>query len=218
MTDEVQKTPRSRIKREFIRADYQRETINGILDAGLVCHVGYVIDGAPYVTPTLHWRDGDRVYWHGSSASRALLSQAGPADACLTVTHLDGIVMARSGYFHSINYRSVMLFGKAMAVESDEEKIAALHIFMEHLAPGRWDEVRPPDDQEIKATTVMWMPIDEGAAKVRTGPPDDREEDLSLDCWAGVVPVVTSLGTPDPESHLPEGTPVPDYLSRIRLS
>lgn len=207
---------RTRVRRLPKRGHYDAETIHAILDAGLICHVGYVIDGQPYVTPTSYWREGDRVYWHGSSASRMLRNLAGGVPACLTVIHMDGIVMARSGFNHSINYRSVMALGTAR-LAGGEHKLTALRRFMDRLAPGRWDEIRPPTDQEMKATTVLWMTLDEASAKIRTGPPGDDEPDYALPCWAGIVPVRTILGEPEPDPRLRPGTPLPDYLRRLRL-
>jgi uncharacterized protein len=196
------------------RGHYDRETVHAVLDAGVVCHVGYVIDGQPYVTPTCHWRHGDRLYWHGSSASRMLRHLTRGVPACVTVTHLDGFVLARSGFHHSINYRSVMAFGRARAVP-DDSKLEALRDFVERLFPGRWDELRPPTDQEIKATTVLWMDLDEVSAKIRTGPPVDDEEDYALPVWAGVLPVSILRGTPEPDSRLLPGTTPPVYLREV---
>lgn len=179
---------RIRVKREPHRGRYDRETIDAILDEALVCHLGFEVDGQPYVIPTLHARVGDRVYVHGSSASRMLRRLTGGAPVCLTVTLLDGIVLARSVFNHSINYRSVVLFGSAQLVGEDEKE-TALHALTEQLAPGRWDEARRPTAKELKATSILALPIEEASAKVRTGPPEDEPEDLELPVWAGVVPV-----------------------------
>lgn len=205
---------RTRVRRAPTRGRYDRADIDAILDAGMVCHVGYVIDGAPYVTPTLYWREGDHVYWHGSSASRMLRKSAG-TEVCLTVTHIDGLVMARSGFHHSVNYRSVMLFGTAERVTDPAEKLARLDTFIEGMFPGRCAELRPVYDQELKATTVLSMKIAEGSAKVRTGPPIDDEEDYALPVWAGVLPVRQSWGAPVPDPRLAPGTPLPEHIRRF---
>ena len=196
------------------RGHYERETVHAVLDAGVICHVGYVIDGQPYVTPTCHWRHGDRLYWHGSSASRMLRHLKQGVPACVTVTHLDGFVLARSGFHHSINYRSVMALGQARPVP-DEGKLEALRDFVERLFPGRWDELRPPTAQEVKATTVLWMDLDEVSAKIRTGPPVDDEPDYALPTWAGVLPVTPVTGTPQPDPRLGPGTVLPAYLRKL---
>jgi hypothetical protein len=193
------------------RGHYDRETVHAVLDAGVICHVGYVIDGQPYVTPTCHWRHGDRLYWHGSSASRMLRHLKQGVPVCVTVTHLDGFVLARSGFHHSINYRSVMAFGRAQPVP-DEAKLEVLRDFVERLFPDRWDELRPPTAQEIKATTVLWMDLDEVSAKIRTGPPVDDEEDYALPVWAGVLPVSSRRGMPEPDARLPPDIALPGYL------
>jgi nitroimidazol reductase NimA-like FMN-containing flavoprotein (pyridoxamine 5'-phosphate oxidase superfamily) len=208
---------RTRVKRLPARGHYDRATVHAILDAGLICHVGYVIDGQPYVTPTGHWREGDHVYWHGSSASRMLRGISGGLAVCLTVTHLDGLVLARSGFHHSMNYRSVMALGVAERVEGEAAKLAALHAFTERVAPGRWAEVRPPTSQELKGTTILRLPLDEASAKIRTGGPVDDEADYALPCWAGVLPISLKPGVPEPDHLLAPGTAVPEYLSRVRL-
>ncbi len=210
-------TPRTKIKRKPDRGHYDHATVHAILDAGLLCHVGYAIDGQPYVTPTAYWREGEHVYWHGSSASRMLKTLRTGIPACLTVAHLDGVVLARSGFHHSLNYRSVMILGVARPVESDDAKTRALHAFMERVAPGRWDEVRAPTKQELKATMVMYMPIEEVSAKVRPGGCLDDEEDYALDCWAGVLPIMTTIGQPIPDERLKPGTPAPAYLKTFRI-
>jgi nitroimidazol reductase NimA-like FMN-containing flavoprotein (pyridoxamine 5'-phosphate oxidase superfamily) len=215
--DDFQPTARTRIKRLHERGHYDRKTVNEILDAGLVCHVGYVIDGQPYVTATAYWRMGGRVYWHGSSASKMLRHQKGGVPVCFTVALLDGLVLARSGFHSSINYRSVMALGEARLVSDPDEKLAALTAFSERLTPGRWSELKPPSAQELKATTVISLELDEVAAKVRTGPPKDEPEDLALPVWAGVVPVATVLGRPEPDPQLLPNIPAPDYLSDIAI-
>ena len=208
-----QPTARSRVKRLPKRGHYDRETVFAILDAALLCHVGYVIDGQPYVTPTAFWREGDRLYWHGSSASRMLRAQSAGLPVCLTVAHLDGLVLARSGFHHSLNYRSVMAFGTAHKIEDPEEKTAALDAFVDRLYPGRRAEIRPNTAQEIKATTVLSMVIEEASAKVRTGPPVDDEEDYALPCWAGVIPIRTIIGAPLADPRLAPGVAWPDGLA-----
>ena len=179
---------RIRIKREPQRGRYDRDTIDAILDEALFCHLGFEVDGQPYVIPTLHARVGDTVYVHGSAASRMLKQLADGVRVCLTVTLFDGLVLARSVFNHSVNYRSVVLLGRATLVP-DDEKLAALQALTEQLAPGRWDEARRPTAQELKATWILTLPIEEASAKVRNGPPEDEPEDEQLPVWAGVVPV-----------------------------
>jgi len=205
-------TPRTRVKRLHERGAYDRATIDSILDATPICHVGYVFDGAPFVTPTLHWRDGDRVYWHGSAASR-MLKAAAVAQVCLTVTLLDGLVLARSAFHHSANYRSVMLFGRPQLVSDPAEKEAALKTFVDGLYPGRWETLRAMQTQEAKATSVLWLPIDEASAKVRAGGPIDDEEDYALPIWAGVLPVKLQTQEPvaDPRNLL--GVAAPEHVT-----
>ncbi|MCC2665929.1 MAG: flavin-nucleotide-binding protein [Geminicoccaceae bacterium] len=213
MAERYAPTARTRIRRLPKRAHYDRAAVHAVLDAGVMCHVGYVIDEQPYVTPTLYWRDGERLYWHGSSASRMLRHLQRGVRACVTVAHFDGLVLARSGFHHSVNYRSVMALGTASLVP-DEDKLGVLEDFVEHILPGRWPELRPPTPQEIKATTVLWMDLEEVSAKIRTGQPIDDEEDYALPIWAGVVPVRTTFGAPEPDPRLISGTPMPAYLER----
>jgi nitroimidazol reductase NimA-like FMN-containing flavoprotein (pyridoxamine 5'-phosphate oxidase superfamily) len=210
-------TQKTRVKRLGYRACYDREMVYAILDAGLVCHVGYVIDGQPYVTPTAYWREGDRVYWHGSSASRMLRRLKEGVPVCVTVAHLDGLVLARSGFHSSINYRSVMAFGTAEAVTDEAAKLAALEVFSERLTPGRWAEQRAPSKQELKATLVMSLKLEELAAKVRDGPPADDEEDYDLPVWAGVVPVRRVVDRPVDDPRLRPGIAAPGYLDTVRI-
>jgi nitroimidazol reductase NimA-like FMN-containing flavoprotein (pyridoxamine 5'-phosphate oxidase superfamily) len=209
---------RSRVKRLHQRAAYDKATVYGILDTALICHVAYIIDGQPYVTPTAHWREGDRVLWHGSSASRMLRTVKEKIPVSLNVSLFDGLVMARTGFHHSINYRSVTLFGHTEELTGEAEKLAALEAFTERVTPGRWAELRPPTSQEIKATTVVTMEIEEASAKVRTGPPVDDEEDYALPIWAGVVPVKTVIGEPIPDPRLDPSIAAPDNLKTIRVS
>lgn len=214
MTD-LTPTARSRVKRLHERGRYDFATIAAFLDAGFLCHVGYNIDGLPYVTPTAYWREGDHVYWHGSSASRMLRTLEKGTDCCLTVSHVDGFVLARSAFHMSINYRAVMLFGKVHKVEEEGAKLAAMENFVERMFPGRWKEMRPVNKQEVKATTVLYMKIEEGSAKVRTGPPKDDEEDYSWPVWAGVAPVEMVARPVIPDERLTVDVPVPAYLSDL---
>jgi nitroimidazol reductase NimA-like FMN-containing flavoprotein (pyridoxamine 5'-phosphate oxidase superfamily) len=215
--DSLQPTDRSRIKRLHERGSYDRAAIDAVLDAGLVCHVGYSFDDHPYVTTTSYWRDGGRVYWHGSSASRMLRRVKGGVPVCFNVALIDGLIMARSGFHHSINYRNVMLFGRAEPLDDPEAKLAALEAFTERLWPGRWAEMRATTTQELKATTVVAMAIEEGGAKIRTGPPKDDEEDYALDIWAGVIPLKLTAGAPVPDPRLKPGIPLPAHIEGFDL-
>ena len=210
-------TGKTQVKRLHERGHYDRETIYAILDAGFICHVGYIIDDQPFVTPTSYWREGDRVYWHGSSASRMLRTISKGIKVCLTVTHVDGLVLARSGFHSSINYRAVMAFGEAEVIADEEHKKRALRAFMEHVTPGRWDMVRPVTRQELKGTTVLSMKLSEVSAKVRTGPPKDDEEDYSLPIWAGVLPLKLTSGPPEPDPRLASNVPIPEHARRFAL-
>jgi nitroimidazol reductase NimA-like FMN-containing flavoprotein (pyridoxamine 5'-phosphate oxidase superfamily) len=205
-------TARSRVKRHHERGAYDFDAIASILDATFLCHVGYVIDGQPYVTPTSFWREGDVLYWHGSSASRMLRTLSNDIDCCLTVTIIDGLVLARSAFNHSINYRSAMLFGRASAIQEEAEKLRQLELFTERMYPGRWRELRPATSQEVKATTVLSMMIDEGSAKVRSGPPKDDAADYDWPVWAGVIPVHGVALSPQPEAQLKAEAAEQDYL------
>ncbi len=196
---------RTRVRRLPSLGVYEREAIDAILDDGLVAHLGFVDDGQPYVIPTLYARVGDTVYIHGSAASRAIRGLTEGIPACLTVTHVDGRVLARSVFNHSMNYRSVVVLGECRPVEGPERREEALKAFTEALVPGRWDEVRPPSAQELKGTRVLAMDLDECSAKVRTGPPVDDEEDYALPVWAGVVPLSTVAGSPQPDPQLADG-------------
>ena len=210
--DDFQPTSRSRVKRLHQRAHYDRGTIYRILDASFICHVGYTIDDHPYVTATSYWRDGDRLYWHGSSASRMLRELKREIPVCINVSLIDGLVLARSGMHSSINYRSVMLFGRASALGDDGEKLRALEAFSERITPGRWAELRPATSQEIKATMVLTMPIEEAVAKERSGPPNDDEEDYALDVWAGELPLRLVADAPIPDPRLKSDISAPVYL------
>ena len=210
-------TERSRVKRLHQRAKYDRESVFAILDAALLCHVGYVIEGQPYVTATAFWREGDTLYWHGSAASRMLRTVETGVLVCFTAALLDGLVLARSGFHSSMNYRSVTAFGTAHALKDETAKDKALLAFSEKLHPGRWDEIRPSTSQELKGTTVVAMEIEEAVAKARSGPPNDDEEDYAMDVWAGVIPVRTVIGAPEDDPRLKPGIASPDYLKRIRI-
>jgi nitroimidazol reductase NimA-like FMN-containing flavoprotein (pyridoxamine 5'-phosphate oxidase superfamily) len=196
---------RSRVRRAPSRADYERATIDAILDEALVAHLGFAVDGQPYVIPTLHARIGDEVYVHGSAASRMVTMLGAGIPACLTVTLTDGLVLARSAFHHSMNYRSAVVLGHARYVEGPEERAAALAAFTDRLVPGRWAEVRPPTRQELKGTRVLAISLAEASAKVRTGGPVDDEEDYDLDVWAGVVPLRLVPGEPEPDPRLRAG-------------
>ena len=189
-------TDRTRLRRLPARGAFDRASIDAILDEALICHIAFVADGQPYAIPTGFARVGDTIYVHGSSASRMVRALAGGLDLCLTVTLVDGLVLARSAFHHSMNYRSVVVLGKARLVEDAGEKSDALRHFTEHIAPGRWSALRPVSDQELKATAVLALPIAEASAKVRTGPPIDDEEDYGWPVWAGVVPLSFSRGEP----------------------
>jgi nitroimidazol reductase NimA-like FMN-containing flavoprotein (pyridoxamine 5'-phosphate oxidase superfamily) len=206
-------TPRNRIKRLHERASYDRAAVHAVLDAAMLCTVAYVIDGQPYATPTLFWRRGDTLYWHGSSASRMLRHLKAGTPACLTVAHLDGLVLARSGFNHSANYRSAMCFGTARLVEDPEEKIEAMRDVVDRFYPGRSALLRPLTTQEAKATTVIAMPIDEAAAKVRAKGVGDDEDDFALPIWAGVIPVRTVLGAAETCPRVAAGAEKPETLA-----
>ena len=208
---------RVRLRRVAKKASYERADVDAILDEALVAHLGFAHEGQPYVIPTLHARLGDEVYVHGSSASRTLRAVGGALPVCLTVTLLDGIVLARSVFEMSANYRSVVVLGEARAVTDADEKLAALEAFSEQVLPGRWAEARPPTRQELKATAVLALPLDEASAKISTGGPDDGEsEDAELPVWAGHVPLRLVSGEPVPCPHLRPGVPVPPELAGFR--
>lgn len=215
MKDRLEETEKSRIKRLYKRADYDRKTVNDILDATPLCHVAYLIDGAPHITPTFQWREGDHVYWHGSSASR-FLNRAANTQVSLCVSCFDGLVLARSAFHHSVNYRSVVLYGEAVPVEDASDKEERLRYFLEGVFPGRWDMLRPITEKEIKATKVLGMPISEGAAKVRTGQPVDDEEDYELPIWAGILPLERIAGEPIADPRNLPGVEVPRHVHNYR--
>jgi nitroimidazol reductase NimA-like FMN-containing flavoprotein (pyridoxamine 5'-phosphate oxidase superfamily) len=205
-------TERTQVKRLPKRGKYERETVFAILDAGFVCHVGFAIDGQPYVIPTNYGRSGDTLYLHGSAASRMLRTLSEGVPVSVTVTHVDGLVLARSAFHHSVNYRSVVILGTARLVTDPAEKMEALRVFTEHVMKGRWDDVRQPTEQELKATTVLALPLEEVSAKVRAGGPIDDEEDYALPVWAGVLPLETAAKEPLPDPQRKKDEPIPDYL------
>ncbi|HJT65051.1 MAG TPA: pyridoxamine 5'-phosphate oxidase family protein [Pyrinomonadaceae bacterium] len=209
-------TDRTKLKRLPKRGHFDRETVYAILDEGFICHVGFVMDSQPFVIPTGYARAGDKLYLHGSQASRMLRSLAGGLDACVTVTIVDGLVLARSAFHHSMNYRSVLVFGRATLVDEPKEKYEALVALSEHIVPGRWADVREPNEQEMKQTTVLCLPLEEASAKIRTGPPLDDEEDYALPMWAGVVPLKLTAGEPINDPRLPADIPVPDYAAHYK--
>src|SRR6202521_4455290 len=198
-------TPRTRVVREPQRAVYARDAVNQILDEAFLCHVGFVADGQPFVIPTSFGRDRDVLYIHGSAASRMLRNLDQGVAVCITVTLLDGLVLARSVFNHSMNYRSVVILGKATLVDDPQEKLAALRTLSEHILPGRWEDARQPNERELKATSVLRVPIEEFSAKVRVGPPIDDEEDYSFPTWAGVVPLEIKVGAPIDDARLLAG-------------
>ena len=206
-------TDRTTVKRLPKRGQYDRETINAILDEAFICHVGFAVDGQPYVIPTGFARVEDNVYVHGSSASRMLRNLSQGIDVCVTVTLIDGLVLARSAFHHSMNYRSVVILGKAELVSDDDEKNRALEALTEHIVPGRWTDVRWPNELELKATTVLKLPIDEASAKIRTGGPIDDEEDYEMDVWAGVLPLGIEKRAPVADERLSSEIPVPEYVT-----
>jgi nitroimidazol reductase NimA-like FMN-containing flavoprotein (pyridoxamine 5'-phosphate oxidase superfamily) len=209
-------TERTTHKRLPQRGSHDREVIHAILDEGLVCHIAFVADGQPFVIPTIYARLGERVYLHGAMASRMLNALRLGAPVCVEVTLVDGLVLARSAFHHSMNYRSVMIFGVAQESTDPAEKRQALEAIVEHVVPGRMRETRPPSAQEIAGTRVLWIPILEASAKVRTGPPADSEDDLRLPHWAGELPLRMVAGAPVPDPQLAAGTPLPATLAGYR--
>ena len=214
--DPAPPTARVRVRRLPDRARYQREVVEGILDEALICHVGFVVEGQPYVIPTIHARDGDRLYFHGSTASRMLRSLKGGIPACVTASIVDGVVLARSAFHHSMNYRSVVVLGRAVPVEDEAEKVRALRALSEHVVPGRWDEVRGPSPSELRQTMVLGMGLAEASAKIRSGPAKEEEEDLSLPVWAGVIPIRLLAGKPEGDARVLQGVGVPRYAAFYR--
>ncbi len=212
MSEPQMPTARTRVVREADRAVYDREAVYKILDEGFLCHVGFAIEGQPFVIPTSYGRKDASLYIHGSAASRMLRQMKEGISICVTVTLLDGFVLARSVFNHSMNYRSVVVLGKAALVDDPEEKLTALRTLSEHILPGRWDDSRQPNERELKATSVLRLPIEEFSAKVRTGPPIDDEEDYAFPTWAGVVPLEIKVGTPINDPRLDPGREVPKYV------
>jgi nitroimidazol reductase NimA-like FMN-containing flavoprotein (pyridoxamine 5'-phosphate oxidase superfamily) len=213
----MEPTERTEIRRLPERGDYDTTAINAILDEALVCHVGFMAeDGYPVVIPTIHARSGATLYLHGSPASRMLRSVKNGADVCVTVTLVDGLVLARSVFHHSMNYRSVMIFGRPREVTDPGEKMRALETITEHVAHGRWADARHPNETEFKGTTVVALEIDETSAKVRSGPPGDDDDDYRLAIWAGVIPVTIGFGQPIPDPQLADGIEPPGYVTDYR--
>ena len=207
----IPQTERSKLKRLPRRGVYDRETIYRILDEGFICHVGFEVEGQPFVIPTGYARIDDRLYIHGSQLSRMLRTLSGGINVCVAVTLVDGLVLARSAFHHSINYRSVVIFGNATLVDDRAAKLAALFAFSEHVIRGRWDDVRAPSEQELKSTAVLSLSLAEASAKVRIGPPADDEDDYALDVWAGVIPLKLTAEAPISDPRLPENIEPPDY-------
>jgi uncharacterized protein len=208
-------TPRTQVRRRATRGVYDKAQVHAILDEGYLCHLGFVIEGQPYVIPTNYVRSGERIYIHGAPASRIMGVAGQQLDICLTVTLVDGFVLARSVFHHSMNYRSVVVLGKAIVVTDPGEKSHALRCFTNHIAAARWDDARQPTEQELNATSVLAVPLDEVSAKVRTGPPIDDEEDYAIPVWAGVVPIRQELGEPVPDDRLQPGVAAFD-LTRLK--
>lgn len=215
--EELQPTERTRLKRMPQRGSFEREIVYQIIDKALFCHVGFVHDGAPFVVPTLHVRIGARLYVHGSAASRMLRTAAGGVPLCVTVTHVDGLILARSAFHHSINYRSAVILGTAQEVTDQDTKLRVLHALVEHVVPGRWQDARPPHPKELAATSVLGLPITEASAKIRPGGPNDDEEDYALPIWAGVIPLKMTTGAPVADARLTGGVEVPAYVAGYLL-
>ncbi len=210
---EFEVTERNKVRRVPDRGAYDKESVYSIVDDAFICHVSFVQDNRPFIIPTLHARRGDEILLHGASTSRLIRHVQDGNEVCLAVTHVDGIVLARSVFHHSINYRSAILFGRGYLVEGDEATMAALELFTERLIPGRWSDARSPSRKELKATSVVAVPIELASAKVRKGPPGDDEADYTLPHWAGVLPIRQKVGKPQPDERLPKDTGVPDYIS-----
>ena len=215
---EFERSTINRVRRVPDRGKYDKETIYSIVDDALVCHVAFVQDGRPFVIPTLHARRDDEILLHGATTSRLIRHVAAGNELCLAITHVDGIVLARSVFHHSINYRAAVLFGRGYLVEGDKKSMAALQQFTERLLPGRWSDARQPNQKELKATSVVAIPIESASAKIRTGPPVDDEEDYMLPVWAGILPLVQSFGIPEADGRLADDIIVPEYLARYVAS
>ncbi len=214
--EETRRTPRTTVKRMAKRAAYKREAIHSILDRAMVCHVGFVSGGAPSVLPTLHARIGERLYLHGSAASHMLRTAAAGGEICVTVTMIDGLVLARSAFHHSVNYRSAVIFGRAVRVDDPAQKLAAMRALVEHVAPGRWAGTRAPSEKEIAATLILELPIEEASAKIRTGGPVDDEADYALPHWAGVIPLTLAASAPVADPRLDPSIPLPPHVFEYR--
>jgi nitroimidazol reductase NimA-like FMN-containing flavoprotein (pyridoxamine 5'-phosphate oxidase superfamily) len=212
--DEIQPTERTTVRRLPKRGVYDRQVIHAILDDAFVCHVAFAVEGQPLVIPTIHVRVGETLYVHGSPASRMLKTLAQGVEVCVAVTIVDGLVLARSAFHHSMNYRSVMVFGTARVVSTADEKLRVLHALSDHLVKGRWQEVRSPSPEELRGTLVLSLPIDEASAKVRTGPPLDEEDDYALPVWAGVLPLKLVTGEPLADPRLAPDTPLPVHVTK----
>jgi nitroimidazol reductase NimA-like FMN-containing flavoprotein (pyridoxamine 5'-phosphate oxidase superfamily) len=214
--ESISPTERARVVREAHRGAYDRETIYKILDEGYVCHAGFSVDGQPYVIPTLFARVGDAIYFHGSAASRMLRNVSEGISVCITVTLTDGFVLARSVFNHSMNYRSVVALGKATLVDAPEEKLEALHAFTEKIIPGRWNDARQPNEKELKATSILRLPLTEVSAKIRSGPVEDDAPDYALPVWAGIIPLSLTPGAPIRDERCDPSIPTPGYAARYK--
>lgn len=214
MTESFTPTERTRVVREPYRGTYDRETIYKILDEGFVCHVGFAAEGQPFVIPTLYARAGDAIYFHGSAASRMLRGAANGVPVCVTVTLTDGLVLARSVFNHSINYRSVVALGRAALVDGSAEKLRALHAFTEKILPGRWAHARQPNEKELKATSILRLPLTEVSAKIRSGPVQDDAEDYAQQVWAGIVPLHLQAEAPIRDERCDPAIPTPEYAAK----
>jgi uncharacterized protein len=216
MSEIIEQTDRTKLKRIPKRGSFDRETVYKILDEAFICHIGFTVEEQTFVIPTAYGRHGDTLYIHGSTASRMMREMSKGIDVCVTVTLVDGLVLARSAFHHSMNYRSVVIFGKAEIITDEAEKNDALFAFTEHLIKGRWDEVRQPNSKELKATTVLRLPINEASAKIRTGDPIDDEEDMNLDVWAGVIPLQVVVGKPISDNLLLKHIATPVYANNYK--
>ena len=216
MPETTPPTERTRVVRESHRGVYDRAAIDKILDEGFVCHLGFSVDGQPYVIPTLYARIGDAIYFHGSAASRMLRNVSDGISVCVTVTLTDGFVLARSVFNHSMNYRSVVALGKATLVEAPEEKLEALHAFTEKIIPGRWHDARQPNEKELKATSILRLPLTEVSAKIRSGPVEDDAADYALPVWAGVIPLSLAPGAPIRDERCDSAIPMPAYAMQYK--
>jgi uncharacterized protein len=217
MSENINPTRRTKLKRLPERGSHSRETIYKILDEAFICHVGFTVDDQPFVIPTGFARLGDNLLIHGSAASRMMRALAWEKEICVTATLIDGLVLARSAFHHSMNYRSVMIFGKAQLVKDEEEKLDALRAFAEHILPNRWSEIRQPTANELKATAVLLLPLQEASAKIRAGFPVDDEEDYALDIWAGVIPLRMTADKPISDERLKDGIETPPSVANFKI-